>query len=99
MDPRDDFDDEFGADETDAEPVIREMRAEMIRLQAQIDQIAAAAHDRADEIAILRARLSQLERRLDLIRTRFRRSLRLWVLTAALYGAALGMGLSYLLRQ
>ena len=33
------------------EPVIRELRTEMIRLQARIDQIAAAAHDRAEEIA------------------------------------------------
>ena len=57
MDPRDDNDDDdLGPDDqadADAGPIIRELRAEMIRLQAQIDQIAAAAHDRAGEIAIL----------------------------------------------
>ena len=45
--------------------LIRELRAEMIRQQARIDQIAAAAHDRADEITILRARLMELQCRSD----------------------------------
>jgi uncharacterized protein involved in exopolysaccharide biosynthesis len=101
MEPRDDpDDDDFGPDDSaDAEPVIRDLRAEMIRLQARIDQIAAAAHDRADEIAILRARLAVLENQLNAIRARHRRSLRVWVLAAALYGAALGMGLSHVLRS
>lgn len=100
MDPRDDNeDDDFGPDEpADAEPIIRELRFEMIRLQAQIDQIAAAAHDRAGEIAILRARLMELEARLDTIQSKHRRNLRVWVLIAALYGSALGLVLSYLLR-
>src|SRR4029078_13016012 len=100
MDPRDEpQDDDFGPDESaDAEPIIRELRTEMIRLQAQIDQIAAAAHDRAGEIAILRVRLVELERRLNRISGVHRRNLRIWIAIAALYGTALGLGLSYLLR-
>jgi capsule polysaccharide export protein KpsE/RkpR len=100
MDPRDDTnDDDFGPDESaDAEPIIRELRFEMVRLQAQIDQIAAAAHDRAGEIAILRARLAELEARLSTIQAKHRRNLRVWVLIAALYGSALGLVMSYLLR-
>ena len=98
MNPRDESDDPGPDDSANAEPVIRELRAEMIRQQARIDQIAAAAHDRADEIAILRARLAELESRNNVIRRRYRRSLRFWVLAAGLYGAALGLALSYFLR-
>ena len=100
MDPRDDTnDDDLGPDErAGAEPIIRELRLEMVRLQAQIDQIAAAAHDRAAQIAILRARLAELESRLNAIQSRHRRALRIWVILAALYGSALGLGMSYWLR-
>ena len=99
MNPRDEFDDDRGPDDSaDPEPVIRELRTEMIRQQAQIDQIAAAAHDRAEEIAILRAPLAELQSRSDASRTRYRRSLRMWVLVGVLYGLALGVALSFLLR-
>jgi hypothetical protein len=98
MDPRDD-EDEFPFDESDdAEPIIRELRTEMVRLQAQIDQLAAAAHERAAEIAELRVRLAELENRVDAIKARFRRDLKLWVWIAGLYGASMGLGLSWLLR-
>ncbi len=98
MDPRDE-DDDFPFDESDdAEPIIRELRLEMVRLQAQIDQLAAAAQDRAGEIAQLRVRLADLESRVDAIKARFRRDLRLWVWIAALYGTAVGMGMSWLMR-
>ena len=70
----------------------------MIRQQARIDQIAAAAHDRADEITILRARLMELQCRSDARRQRYRRSLWLWVLGGVLYGVALGLSLSFILR-
>jgi chromosome segregation ATPase len=99
MEPRDDYDDDFIPDESsDSEPHIHELRSEMVRLQAQIDQIAAAAQERTGEIAVLRARLAELELRLESIQAKYRRSLRLWICTAALYGTALGLGLSYLLR-
>ena len=99
MNPSDDHDNDFGPDDpADAEPVIRELRAEMIRQQARIDQIAAAAHDRADEITILRARLTELQCRSDARRSRYRRRLWLWVLAGLLYGVALGLSLSAILR-
>ena len=85
-------------DSADPEPVIRELRTEMIRQQARIDQIAAAAHDRAEEIAILRARLAELQSRSDASRARYRRSLRMWVLVGVLYGLALGVALSFIFR-
>src|SRR5262245_35906168 len=100
MNPRDDSENDFGPDDSaDPEPVIRELRAEMIRQQARIDQIAAAAHDRADEIAILRARLAELQWRNDAYRTRYRRSLRVWLLAGLLYGLTVGITLGFLLRQ
>jgi hypothetical protein len=100
MNPRDEFEGDNGPDDSaDPEPVIRELRAEMIRQQARIDQIAAAAHDRADEIAILRARLAELQWRSDAHRARLRRSMRVWLLASALYGLAVGAALGFLLRS
>ena len=99
MNPRDDFESDFGPDDSaDPEPVIRELRTEMIRQQARIDQIAAAAHDRADEIAILRARLAELQGRSDAYRARHRRSIRVWLLAGILYGLAVGATLGFMLR-
>lgn len=99
MNSRDESDENPGPDDfTDAEPVIRELRTEMIRQQARIDQIAAAAHDRADEIMILRARLVELQCRSDARRHRYRRSLWMWVLGGLLCGVALGISLSFILR-
>jgi hypothetical protein len=98
MNPRDD-EDEYRFDESgDAEPMIRELRAEMVRLQAEIDQLAAAARERGAEIALLRSRLALLEERVEAIRARARRDLKLWVWIAAIYGATVGLGVSYLVR-
>ncbi len=94
-----DEDDEFSFDEhNDADPIMRELRMEMVRLQAQIDQLAASARDRAAEIAELRVRLTELELRINAIKMRHRKNVQLWILIAAMYGAAIGMGFSYLMR-
>jgi len=99
MDPRDDEDPPFDDfDGTDPDPAVRELRAEMVRLQAQIDQLAAAARERAAEIAELRLRLAELEVRFAAVTARHRADLRLWAWAMALYGTAMGLGLSYLLR-
>ena len=99
MDPRDD-ESEFSFDESDgAEPVIRELQIEMVRLQSQIDQLSAGARDRAGEIAQLRARLAELESRVEALKSRFRQDLRLWVWIAAIYGAAVGVAMTWFLRQ
>jgi septal ring factor EnvC (AmiA/AmiB activator) len=96
MDPRED-DDLPSDDSDDNDPIIRELRTEMVRLQAQLDQLAAAARERAAEISDLRARLSALERRIDAVNARWRRE-RLWTWLAALYGAAVGVVVSLLMR-
>ena len=97
MDPRDEdrpFDD-FGDSD---DPLVEGLRAEMIRLQAQIDQLSAAARDRSAEIAELRSRLAELEVRVEEIQARYRRGVRLWAATAAVYGVAAGLVLSWLTR-
>lgn len=97
MDPRDEdrpFDDYGDSDDA----LVEELRAEMIRLQAQIDQLSAAARDRAAEIAELRDRLVELELRIDVIQGRYRRGVRMWAATAAVYGVAVGLVLSWLMR-
>ena len=92
-------DDDYSFDEpNNADPVMRELRIEMVRLQAQVDQLMASTQDRAAEIAALQARLTELELRVDSLKSRHRRSVRLWALVAAMYGAAAGMGFSYLMR-
>jgi tetrahydromethanopterin S-methyltransferase subunit G len=97
MDPRDEDRpyDEFGDSD---DPLIEELRAEMVRLEAQIDQLSATARDRAAEIAELRARLAELEVRIEAIQARYRRGVRLWAATAAVYGIAVGLVLSWLTR-
>ena len=97
MDPREDDDLPYD-DSDDDDPVIRGLRNEMIRLQAQLDQLLAAARERAEEVAVLRNRLTELEHLIEGIRTRYRRNTRLWVAVAAMYGASLGMALSWFLR-
>lgn len=99
MDPREDEDDLPFDDSDDHDPLIRGLRAEMVRLQAQIDQLMASARDRAEEIADLKARLTELELAVERLRVRYRHGVRLWAWVAAFYGAAIGMWLSWLLRQ
>jgi chromosome segregation ATPase len=98
MDPREDDDLPYD-DSDDNDPVIRELRNEMVRLEAQLDQLMAAARERAEEVAELRARLTELEEIVDRLRERYRRGSRLWGWIAGFYGAAIGMWVSWLLRQ
>jgi len=99
MNPNEDEDDDYSFDETnDAEPVMRELRIEMVRLQAQIDQLVASTRERAVEIAELQVRLTELEQRFDSLKRGYRRNVRLWIWIAAMYGIAAGMGLSYLMK-
>ena len=62
------------------------------------DWIYHHPHDRADEIAILRARLAELQSQNDARRRRYRRRAWLWALAGVLYGIALGLCLSLVLR-
>jgi uncharacterized protein involved in exopolysaccharide biosynthesis len=99
MNPNEDEDDYSFDEPNDADPIIlRELRIEMVRLQAQVDQLMASTQERAAEIAALQARLTELELRVDGFKARHRRNVRLWFWIAAMYGAAAGMGFSYLMR-
>jgi ABC-type phosphate transport system auxiliary subunit len=91
-------DDNSFEDFNDADPIMEELRIEMVRLQAQIDQLSASARERAAEIAELRARLTELELRVDGLNALHRRRVRMWIWIAAMYGAAGGMLFSYLMR-
>jgi hypothetical protein len=96
MDPREDEDD-LPSDDSD-DPLVRELRAELVRLEAQLDQLRAAERERAAEAAELRARMDDLESAVEQLRARYRRQARMWVWIAGLYGASVGMGLSWLMR-
>lgn len=78
-------------EETD--PAIRELRAEVIRLQAQLDQLAASLRQREQEAAEIRLKLAELESALDRLLARRRRDEKalvgLWVLVLASLGASL----------
>ncbi len=97
MDPRENEDLPYdNSDDNDL--VIRGLRIEMVRLQAQLDQLLAAARERSEEVAALRTRLDELDRVIEAIRSRYRRNTRLWIIISAMYGASLGMTLSWFLR-
>src|SRR5207237_951903 len=71
--------DEFDPpDETD--PLVRELRTEILRLQAQLDQIQAATRAWAAEQEAVRAEMETLHRRMTELEARRRRhERRLWV--------------------
>ncbi len=82
------YDEDYGFDgpeETDS--LIRELEMEVVRLRAQLDQLAASLRERERETAEIRTRLRELEAALDRYQARRRRDGRilifLWVLTFA----------------
>ena len=91
------FDEPNDAD-ADSDPMMRDLQLEMVRLQAQIDQLSASQRERAAEIAELHVRLNELEHRVESLRMRYRKNVRLWIAIALMYGAAAGMLFSYLVR-
>lgn len=91
------YDDEFDSDEFDSpeetDSVIRELRLEIVRLEAQLDQLSAGVRERAEETAAIAARLAELEAAVDRLQARQRRDQRLLVLAWVMVGASLGMSL------
>ena len=75
------FDDDYDSpDESeDTDPVIRELRAEIIRLEAQLDQLTASVRERAEEAALIQVQLAELEVRLARLEARRRRDEKLLV--------------------
>ncbi|MBA4186785.1 MAG: hypothetical protein C0467_02080 [Planctomycetaceae bacterium] len=96
MDSREDDDIPFDSDEDEA--IIRELRIEIIRLEAQLDQLIAADRERAEEIGLLQARLTHLEIEVARLRERYRKSSRLWGWIAGFYGVSIGMWVNWLIR-
>ena len=76
------YDDDYdGPDESeDTDPIIRELRLEIVRLEAQLDQLLASVRERAEEAAEIRVRLAELEEALNHLQARRRRDERLLVL-------------------
>ena len=60
------YNDDFeGPDESeDTDPTIRELRTEIIRLEAQLDQLTASLREQSAESALIRAQLVELEARI-----------------------------------
>lgn len=97
MNPDDDNDDS-SEEPNETDPAIRVLHLEMVRLQAQIDQLTASAWERAREIEEMNLRLAELIARVNDLKNRQRMHARLWIWIAALFGAVAGLGLSYLVR-
>ena len=55
----DEFDSPDGSEDTD--PIVRELRIEIIRLEAQLDQLQASVRERTVEAAEIRTKLAELE--------------------------------------
>ena len=89
------YDDEYDSpDESeDTDPVIRELRLEIVRMEAQLDQLMASVRERAEEAAEIRAKLAELEQALDRLIVRRRRDERLLVLAWLMVVVSLAMSL------
>ncbi len=89
------YDDEYDSqDESeDTDPLIRELRAEIIRLEAQLDQLQASVRERAEEAVEIRAKLADLDRTLERLKPRRRRDEKLLVLAWVMVVLSLAMSL------
>ncbi len=89
----DDSDFEDRDDIEDTDPIVRELRIEICRLEAQIDQLSASMRERAAETAVIRAQIAVLEERLALLEARQRRYLLLVRIAWVLMTCSLGLSL------
>lgn len=89
------YDDEYDSpDESeDTDPVIRELRTEIIRLEAQLDQLQASVRERAEEAVEIRAKLVELERALERLKARRRRDEKLLFIAWLMVVLSLAMSL------
>jgi hypothetical protein len=98
------FDDESeDSDEFDLpgeeDALIRELRAEIVRLEAQLDQLAAGARERNEEAAAIAVRVAELEAAVGRLRARQRRDARLLLVAWAVAVFSLGLSLYTYLTQ
>jgi len=97
MDPRED--DDIPYDDSDEnDPLIRNLRNEMVRLEAQLDQLMAGVRERAEEAEDLRARMEELEKIIDRIKSRYRRASRFWGVIGLMWGISAGIWIGWLLK-
>jgi septal ring factor EnvC (AmiA/AmiB activator) len=68
----------------DADPTVRGLRTEILRLEAQLDQLTASVRERAEESARIQAKLVELEQRLGRLEARRRRDSRLILMSWAM---------------
>lgn len=93
------FDDEgeYEGDEFDSpdepDPVVRELRAEIIRLEAQLDQLTAGVREQTQEYAALAAQVAELKVAVARLRARQRRDAKLLLLAWLVVVASLGLSL------
>jgi septal ring factor EnvC (AmiA/AmiB activator) len=89
------YDDDYdGPDESErTDPVVRGLRAEIVRLEAQLDQLSASVRERAAESARIQAKLVELEARLARLEARRRRDARLVRATSVLFFASFALWL------
>ncbi len=95
------YDDEFdgpdGSEDTD--PVIRELRAEIVRLEAQLDQLAASVRERAAEAAVISAQIADLEIRVARLESRRKRDMLFLRVTWVMIALSIAMSVySYIIR-
>jgi septal ring factor EnvC (AmiA/AmiB activator) len=83
------------SDESD--PVIRELRGEIVRLEAQLDQLAASVREQAAESAELQAVLEDLEERIQSLEARRQFDHRVLVWLVPLVWTAFGASVTYLI--
>jgi septal ring factor EnvC (AmiA/AmiB activator) len=89
------FDDEYDSpDESEeTDPIVRELRAEIIRLEAQLDQLTASVREQTAEAAVIQVQLVELERRVAQLEARRRRDAQFLVLAWVMLGASFGLWL------
>lgn len=89
------YDDDYDSpDESeDTDPEIRELRAEIIRLEAQLDQLTAGARERAAELAVIQAQVEELKRYVARLEARRRRDLAFLRLTWVMIVLSLALSL------
>ena len=88
-----DDEDEFTGDDFDSpeetDSVIRELRAEIVRLEAQLDQLTASVRERTEELVAISVRLAEREAVVEQLRARQRRDTKLLVLACLMVVASL----------
>ncbi|MBN9122037.1 MAG: hypothetical protein J0I06_23330 [Planctomycetes bacterium] len=85
----DDYDSPDGSEDTD--PTIHELRTEIIRLEAQLDQLAASVRERTEETALISAQLAELKVWVARLEARRRRDGKLLLLAWVMAVTSLAM--------